>query len=227
MASTAIKRPKINYQTLNHKLVGKTVDCIGKSFSESRDPFTLALGLTATQWGILSHMFVQRAAKKELSIVAIDPEKDRVEGVIINEDWKESPPDLYRSLEDWAPVRAIFNELHTRFKAEHPRIDYGHVLHTLYFTCVRPESRGRGIVSDLWDRTVEIARASNYATMVAEGSAPATEKVLWGKMGFRIVTQVPFAEFKFHGNKLFADLPKQGFEKLAIYQKSIPSNLFV
>jgi hypothetical protein len=36
-------------------------------------------------------------------------------GVIINEDWKEKQPEMYRTLEDWAPVRAIFNELHTRY----------------------------------------------------------------------------------------------------------------
>ncbi len=35
-------------------------------------------------------------------------------GVIINEDWKEKQPEEYRHLLDWAPVRAMFNELHTR-----------------------------------------------------------------------------------------------------------------
>ena len=61
-------------------------------------------------------MFVQRAAQKDipLSVVAYNEELDRVEGVIINEDWKESPPPPYRELHDWRPVRAIFSELHTK-----------------------------------------------------------------------------------------------------------------
>jgi hypothetical protein len=53
-------------------------------------------------------------ASRDLSLVARDEETGRVEGVLINEDWKESPPAVYRELIDWRPVRAIFNELHTR-----------------------------------------------------------------------------------------------------------------
>jgi hypothetical protein len=59
-------------------------------------------------------MFVQRAAHKDLSLVAYNPLKDEVEGVIINEDWKEAPPVPYKDLPDWRPVKAMFNELHTR-----------------------------------------------------------------------------------------------------------------
>lgn len=223
----SIARAKMSLQVLTPSLVGRAVDCIGVSFASSNDPFTKSLGLTQTQWGILSHMFVQRAAHKGLSFTAVNQETGMVEAIIVNEDWKEKQPEYYNKLEDWAPVRAIFHELHTRFKASHPRIEQGRVLHSLYFTCVRPQYRNQGIVTSLWEQSVELARARNFELMVAEGSAPATENVLWKKLGFKEASKVSFSEFMFEGKKVFEDLPKQGFPKLAIYERSITSNLFI
>lgn len=38
---------------------------------------------------------------------------DRVEGLVVNEDWKEPTPEEYSVLSNkWRPVRAIFNKLH-------------------------------------------------------------------------------------------------------------------
>jgi len=214
------------YKVLTPSLVAKAVDCIAASFSHpSNDPFSKSLKLSSTQWGILSQMFVQRAAKKDLSFVAV--KDDLVQGVIVNEDWKELPPEYYSQLEDWRPVRAIFNELHTRFKAAQPRIEVGKVLHPLYFTCVRPEYRRQGIVSQLWAKSVAVAQEHNYEYMVSEASTVKTEKVLCDKLGFKEVTNVPFTDFMFEGKKYFSELEKLGYNKLSIYARSITSDLFI
>eukprot|EP01114_Cavostelium_apophysatum_P013802 TRINITY_DN3429_c0_g1_i1.p1 TRINITY_DN3429_c0_g1~~TRINITY_DN3429_c0_g1_i1.p1 ORF type:complete len:219 (-),score=32.68 TRINITY_DN3429_c0_g1_i1:53-709(-) len=215
---------EVVFKVLTPNLVSKAVDCISSSFAHA-DPFTQSLGFSKTQWGILSQMFVQRAAKKELSFVAM--KGDEVEGVILNEDWKENPPEYYSSLEDWRPVRAIFNELHTRFKAASPRIENGKVLHPLYFTCVRPEMRRHHIVSNLWDRTVKVAQEHNYETIVSEASSPTTEKVLCDKFGFKEVTCVNFQDFQFEGQRIYEPLLKSGYKKLCILQRSITSDLFI
>jgi len=221
-----LKSSTVQFQTLTPSLVGKAIDCIGVSFANKYDPFSRGLGLSQAQWGVMAQMFVQRAAEKDLSFVAIDPETERVEGVIINEDWKEKQPEMYRTLVDWAPVRAIFNELHTRFKSSHPRIAHGKVLHPLYFTCVRPEARKLGIVTSLWEKSVELARNRNYEKMVAEAGNPVSEAV-FQKLGFDEASNVSYDEFRFQGKKPFADLKKEGFFKLSIYQRSITSNLFI
>jgi len=219
---------RVTFETLNPKLVGKAVDCIGVSFANSNDPFSRSLHLTQTQWGVMSQMFVQRAAEKDLSFVAVNQDTGDVDGVIINEDWKEKQPDAYRGLLDWAPVRAAFNELHTRFKAAQPRIEHGKVLHPLYFTCVRPEARNTGIVGKLWNLSVELAQSKNYEVMVAEASSPMTQQILTNsRLGFREIVSVPFSEFKYQGKTIYKDLTKEGFEKLAIYERPITSNLFI
>lgn len=43
-------------------------------------------------------MFVERAATKDRSVVAINNTSGLVEGCIINEDWKEDVPEEYRLL---------------------------------------------------------------------------------------------------------------------------------
>ena len=46
----------------------------------------------------------------------VNENEDRVEGVIVNEDWTEKPPEEFYKLTDtWRPVRAIFNSLHARY----------------------------------------------------------------------------------------------------------------
>jgi hypothetical protein len=54
-------------------------------------------------------MFVDRAAQKEMSIVAIDTETGNIEGCIINEDWKEGVPEGYRQLPVvWVGILTLF-----------------------------------------------------------------------------------------------------------------------
>jgi len=71
---------------------------------------------------------------------------------MINEDLRTRPPVQYKTLPtDWSPVRAIFNRLRMRFLANHSGfIEPGMVMHTLYFTCVRPEARQHGVMKGLW-----------------------------------------------------------------------------
>jgi len=219
--------PHIAYQQLTPALVPKTVECIGVSFANSKDPFTVAFKYTSVQWGMIAQMFVKRAAEKDLSLIAYNHREDRVEGVIINEDWKERQPDYYRSLDEWRPVRAIFNELHTRFKATSSRIDHGRIMHPLYFTCVRPESRGLMVFSQLWERTLETARARNFEQIVAEGSTPIADAILTqSKLGFREEVSVDFREFLFEGQPLYRHLGPD-FKKLSMYSRSVASDLYI
>lgn len=43
-------------------------------------------------------MFVERAATKDQSVVAVNNETNEVEGCIINEDWKDDVPADYKTL---------------------------------------------------------------------------------------------------------------------------------
>ena len=60
----------IAIRSLTPALVGRAVDCVGRSFQ--RDPFTRALGLEPKDWAAMSGMFIERAAVNQpaISLVA-------------------------------------------------------------------------------------------------------------------------------------------------------------
>eukprot|EP01120_Amphizonella_sp_Union-15-10_P004975 TRINITY_DN15721_c0_g1_i1.p1 TRINITY_DN15721_c0_g1~~TRINITY_DN15721_c0_g1_i1.p1 ORF type:complete len:257 (-),score=38.41 TRINITY_DN15721_c0_g1_i1:63-833(-) len=220
-----ISTPGIIYKPLEPSMIGKALDCVGVSFCNDDNPFTKAHSFSHTQWGMMSSIFVHRAAESQLSFVAINKETGNLEGVLLSEDWKLPPPKLYHQLEDWRPVRAIFNELHTRYKSMRPRIEYGKVIHPLYFTCVRPESRRKGIVTALWEHSIMAAREYNYEKMVTEASTSAAASIFI-KLGFKEIASVSFKDFKFEGQNLYANLPESDFGRLALFERQIPSDLY-
>ncbi len=57
-------------------------------------------------------MFVERAAEKDRSVVAINNENQEVVGCIVNEDWKENVPEAYKLLPP-AWVCILFMIAHT------------------------------------------------------------------------------------------------------------------
>ena len=68
MSIASTLAPKISFKILTPGYVGKTVDCIANSFAG--DPFSIACNLEPRDWAAMSGMFVERAAVKDLSIIA-------------------------------------------------------------------------------------------------------------------------------------------------------------
>jgi hypothetical protein len=231
LAHRAAGPARVAYRALTPNLSGKVVDAIAQSFGDhkSRDPFTISLKLSQKDWRDMCGMFVERAASKDRSVVAINNETQEVEGCIINEDWKEEVPDEYRQLPSaWNPVRAIFHELRTRYKSRRrQKILPGQVFHPLYFTCVVPEARRHGIASGLWLASVDIARAHNYQSIVAETSSHVSERVC-ESLGFQLKASVAYNDWMFQGESLFAELPatSPNFYSLSIWERPIPSDLY-
>eukprot|EP01111_Echinosteliopsis_oligospora_P019747 TRINITY_DN969_c0_g1_i1.p1 TRINITY_DN969_c0_g1~~TRINITY_DN969_c0_g1_i1.p1 ORF type:complete len:239 (+),score=69.26 TRINITY_DN969_c0_g1_i1:29-745(+) len=231
----AVKKPtavaNIAYRILTPGMVGKVTEAISHSFGgeKARDPFALSLHLSPSDWRDMTGMFVERAAKQDKSVVAVDTNTGEVLGCIINEDWKETLPQAYRSLPSvWNPVRAIFHELHTRYKSHRRnRILPGQVFHPLYFTCVVPEVRRQGVVTGLWHASVDVARENNYQSMVCETSSTVSERVC-ESLGFKLTSSVAFNDWMFEGENKFAELPaiSNHFQRLSIWERPIPSDLY-
>jgi len=222
---------KVAYRLLTPNLTGRVVDAISESFGGkvSDDPFTSALKLSKKDWRDMCGMFVERAATQEKSVVAIDTETQNVEGCIINEDWKDNVPIAYRQLSPlWHPVRAIFHELRTRYKSQQRlRILPGQIFHPLYFTCVVPDARRKGIANGLWHASVDIARSYNYQYMICETSSRVSEKVC-ESLGFQMKTSVAYNDWMYQGENIFSELPKlsNNFQRLSIWERPIPSDLY-
>jgi len=231
MVSLATHVPGFTFRRLRPQHVGKAVDCISASF-EQVDPFSKALSLTKKDWAAMSGLFVERASTHDplLSVVAIDDASDDVVGVILNEDWKTPFPQAYKELGPrWRPVRAIFNRLQNRYRDANPvHVEPYTILHSLYFTCVHPDHRRKGIVTELLRRSVDMARDNNYQTLLAETSSDYVGKVV-ESLGFRERANVEYNHFLFEGENIFHQLTEydKAVNRLSLYSRHIDSGLLI
>jgi hypothetical protein len=132
---------------LTPELAESTVGCVAETMSAAEEPFTHALKLKRHHWHSLIIPFVERAAHAAtpLSVVALNEATGRVDGCMLTEDWLAPRPLAYRMNvnDEWAPVRAMFSELHMRYNAGEGQPRPGTTLRVLYFSCVRWWSGGR------------------------------------------------------------------------------------
>jgi len=222
---------RLTYQRLSQHNKEGAVNCIADTFTnpDSTEPFTWCMNLRSHHWKSMSSIFVDRAASQNLSLVAIDEDSGDVMAVMLNEDWKEPPPVAYKALTDqWRPVRAAFNEVHTRFKSTQPHIAPGQMLHTLYFSCVRPEARQQGLMTNMLNKSIQVAQDNNFSSMCADTSTDSVAKVA-SNLGFDPVSSLSYKEWMFDGIKIFEELPKNKstWNELSTHVRKIPSNMYV
>jgi len=187
------------------------------------------MNLKEHHWKSMAGIFVDRAAEQNLSIIAVDEDTDRVEAVMLNEDWKEPPPMAFKELStEWRPVRGAFNEVHTRFKSSQAYIEPGQMLHTLYFSCVRPDVRGAGVMTTMFNRSIRVAQDNNFREMCADTSSEPVAKVAQA-LGFDVSATLSYKEWMYHGENIFAELPKHRAEwyELSTHKRKVPSDMYI
>lgn len=80
-----------------------------------------------------------------------------------------------------------FTNFYHRYKARHSRyIQQNSILHPLYFSCIRPELRRQGLISQIFEKSLEIASDYHYDTVVCEASTTQTA-LACAQLGFREV----------------------------------------
>jgi len=192
-------------------------------------------GYRPHDWAQMAGGFIERAAhhKTPLSVIAFNKASGEVDGVMVNEDWLEPPPEAYMALgPEWKPTRGIFRELHTRYNAQSaaPKVE-GSAIHTLYFTCVRPAARNLGVMKGLWKSTIEAARDYNFSTILAEAGSEHVRQVLQEHLGFEEMANVDYAEFgKAMKRPEFAELVSANpleYSRLSLMRRRVPSDLYV
>lgn len=211
---------------LTPALTRQAVNCVAEAFSSRDDAFTRALNLSHEHWAAMATCFIERAAFSDnaLSVVAITPE-GRVDGVMVNEDVLLATPATYRSAlsDDWRPVRQMFRELHTKFREDYAPTP-GQIMQCLYFTSVRPEARGQGVMKALWAGTIDAARDNGFSHVVAAASREDVRDVLGEHLGFSELASVPFDSYSFGGKRPFAGLPQADpaqFSRLSLHRRKV------
>merc|ERR1711924_50033 len=100
----------VSLQRLTPALKNAALDCIAESFTSKagKEPFTWIMNLKKHHWKTMASIFVERACYQPLSVVAFNESTEKVEAVMLNEDWKEPPPQTFKAITgEWRPVRAV------------------------------------------------------------------------------------------------------------------------
>jgi len=106
-------------------------------------------------------------------------------------------------------------------------VSEGEILHCLYFTCVRPEMRGEGVMHQLWNETVDVAKDYNYRHLAAEASTQEVRDVLEKSLGFREVASVDYTDWRFEGFTAMEELVQEDpleWSKLSIGVRNVHSD---
>lgn len=220
---------------LTPALVQPALACIADTFA-GEDPIGRALGLGAPHWASLAEPFLTRSASSgpaSLSIVCVNA-YGGVDGVMVNEDYTAKTPARYRTQlsPDWLPVRALFREANMRFLEAGPAPDVGELLHCLYFTCVRLDARGQGVMRGLWRETIDAARDARFGAVAAAASSEGVRQVLSENLGFTEASSVAYDEFVVGAPGSappFASLPARdpiAYSRLSISRRNVPSDLY-
>lgn len=222
---------QLTYKRLTPQYKDAALACIAESFTDktSQEPFSWVMNLKQHHWKTMAGIFVERAASQNLSLIAVNKEDDSVHAVMLNEDWKEPPPMAFKGMaSEWRPVRAAFNEVHTRFKSSQTFIEPGQLLHTLYFSCVRPELRGQGVMTNLFNHSIKVAQDNNFCEMCADTSSESVAKVA-AALGFDVVSTLSYKDWMFDGVHVFEELPqhKEGWFELATHKRKVPSDMYI
>lgn len=222
---------------LTPRYVKEAVACVADTFAHSKAcPFSSTLNIGREPWEALAESFVYRAAmaRQPLSIIAVAPD-GRVDGCVINQDWRSPTLAAYKALEKsfpvWRPVQEMFRQVHEQFEATvTPSPAPGEFLHAMYFASVRPEARGQKVMTGLWAHTVEAAREQNYRQIVALAATNNARNVLSEFLGFHEVASLPYSSWTFEGRTPFSEAPKLDpveFNRLSICKRQVPSDLYV
>jgi len=215
---------------LTPKYTAQALDLIVSSFSHptAKEPLSQVMNLKQRSWRAMAGLFVERCSTDKLSFVVVHDKTDEVQGVMLNEDWKQPPPAEFRQLgEEWKPAQAMFAAANNSFKNSQGHIASGQMLHCLYFSCVSPEMRRLGLMTDMWQESVDVAQRYNYSEMMAHCSTDRSAR-LAEKLGFEKATAIKYTDFEYAGEKYFSELPQvdDKFRELACFKRKVPSDMY-
>jgi len=201
--STNTKRPSCRTELLSPVRIPKVADCLSRQFTAA-EPMGVALGLSYEQFLPAAQAILEHACGEGLSVVAVDPDTDRIMGVVVAEDLHfallpgaPSPADIYPGLE---PIFALLEELtHAHFARLAPRAgEYVHLL----MACTHPRAES-SVTNRLLQAFILNCRERGYEHLVLEATGKASRKMR-RIAGMESRGCVRYADFEWNGSKPFA-----------------------
>jgi ribosomal protein S18 acetylase RimI-like enzyme len=190
------------------------VPAVGRLLAETftrRDPPAIAVGLTPVEFEAFVEVILRSEATQALTIVGRHLESGGLVGVMLSEDAASPPPEGMSGLsalsERFDPIFDLFGRLDEQ--VDHPPVTRsGEVLH-LFLLGVDGSFAGRGIAQRLVQASLALGTAQGYRAARVEATNP-TSQHIFRKLGFSVIAQVSYAEYRRDGIAVFASIAEQG-----------------
>jgi ribosomal protein S18 acetylase RimI-like enzyme len=197
----------IRYAPCSPTEADEVASVIGRVFAEG-DPLALAVGLSAGDIGVFVRATMRVPEVPGLTIVARDLGSGVIAGAVLAEDALSPPlgPSVQVSPR-FLPLAVLFDELAAGLPTWHPKSP-GKVIH-VSMLAVDASFSGRGIAQRLVEACLENAAAHGYRRAVTESSGLVSQHI-FRKLGFEMVAERSYAEFRHEGQATFASIAAQG-----------------
>ncbi len=180
---------------------------LGDVFSRYEPP-TVAMGITAEEFGAFVGMLCPKAELDQLTIVARSGETGEMLGALLAEDPTVAAPEaMHRLGEKFDPIFDILGELDAEYRGDR-HFDAGECAH-LFLLGVAEAASGRGIGQQLIARCLANAASRGYRVAITEATGQTSQHV-FRKHGFVERARRSYADHQYRGEAVFASVAEQG-----------------
>lgn len=209
-----VQTEKISIEILLPKHVEGATACIADTFAEG-EPMSQILGISKQEFTRFARLFIDKAAREGLSVVAIN-EEQKVVGAFIAEDYVTQPPlGLDTISEKFIPVFVLLESLSKRYLASQPVAEGTH--YHIFMCGVYQQYANRHLGRKLEWFAEDVARERGYKVVVCEATGRISQFICANQLGFEYVDEINYQDFRLEGEAVFADIAS--VDSCIVYQK--------
>ncbi len=189
---------------LSSEDVDEAIDCIAQTFSQG-EPMTSLLGISKEEFTYFAKVFITKAAREGMSVVARDIYSDQFMGCIICEDYVTDLPEGIEDISpNFNPIIALLESLGTCYKTEHS-VNPGELYH-LFMGGVYKEFAGSGVASQMSFFIEKLGKEKGYNGAIGEVTGPISQHVYINQLGYQPLYHIRYSDFLYEGKRIFKNI---------------------
>lgn len=199
------RRDGIRYEMLSEANLDGAVRCVSTVFT-AEEPMSRHLGISPADFAVFARGYYQHLIPQQLSLVAVDEDRDQVIGVRISEDYAKIEEGLVIEglTPKFNPLFALLDQLADYFRARREVVPgkYAH----MFMVAVAEGYTRRGIAPSMYRYFLEIVQSRGFSHAVTEPTGVISQHILLHKFGFRELFRIDYRDFVFDGSYPFSGL---------------------
>lgn len=195
---------KVVYSLLTNRDIEEAAICIARAFRQG-EPMALALNIPEEDFIYFTRILIKKAARDGMSVVARDPQNNRLAGCIICEDYVTEPPEGIEKVSPlFNPIFSLLDALGASYRAEH-FVAPGEIYH-LFMGGVYPDYAGYGIAAQITNFIENHARKKGYKAAIGEVTGPVSQHIYIKQLGYRPLYKIRYQDFLYEGKTIFKNI---------------------